>query len=71
MPRLTFVSSRGDGFHYAGTRHSRKLFPVVTYLVIPGVAMNPSIKIVLNRIATLVVVTLAVAAVSDWSGLLG
>jgi hypothetical protein len=33
--------------------------------------MNPSIKIVLNRIATLVVVTLAVAAVFDWSGLSG
>jgi hypothetical protein len=31
--------------------------------------MNPSIKSVLNRIATLVVVTLAVAAVFDWSGL--
>jgi len=31
--------------------------------------MNPSIKILFNRIATLVVVTLAVAAVFDWSGL--
>jgi len=31
--------------------------------------MNTSIKSVLNRIATLVVVTLAVAAVFDWSGL--
>lgn len=33
--------------------------------------MNASIKSVLNRIATLVVVTLAVAAVFDWSGLSG
>ncbi len=33
--------------------------------------MNPSIKSVLNRIVTLVVVTLAVAAVFDWSGLSG
>jgi hypothetical protein len=31
--------------------------------------MNPSIKSLLNRVATLVVVTLAVAAVFDWSGL--
>jgi hypothetical protein len=31
--------------------------------------MNPSIKSLLNRITTLVVVTLAVAAVFDWSGL--
>jgi hypothetical protein len=31
--------------------------------------MNPSVKILLNRITTLVVVTLAVAAVFDWSGL--
>ena len=31
--------------------------------------MNPSIKSVLNRIAMLVVVNLAVAAVFDWSGL--
>ena len=29
--------------------------------------MNPSIKILLNRIAVLVVVTLAVAAVFDWT----
>jgi hypothetical protein len=33
--------------------------------------MNASIKSVLNRIATLVVVSLAVAAVFDWSGLSG
>ena len=33
--------------------------------------MNPSIKIMLNRIALLIVVTLAVAAVFDWSGLSG
>lgn len=33
--------------------------------------MNPSIKNVLNRIALLVVVTLAVAAVFDWTGLSG
>lgn len=31
--------------------------------------MNPSIKSLLNRITTLVVVTLAIAAVFDWSGL--
>ena len=31
--------------------------------------MNPSVKSVLNRITMLVVVTLAVAAVFDWSGL--
>ncbi len=31
--------------------------------------MNPSIKSLLNRVTTLVVVTLAVAAVFDWSGL--
>ena len=31
--------------------------------------MNPSMKSLLNRITTLVVVTLAVAAVFDWSGL--
>jgi hypothetical protein len=31
--------------------------------------MNTSVKILLNRITTLVVVTLAVAAVFDWSGL--
>ena len=31
--------------------------------------MNPSIKSVLSRITTLVVVTLAIAAVFDWSGL--
>ena len=31
--------------------------------------MNPSVKILLNRITTLIVVTLAVAAVFDWSGL--
>jgi hypothetical protein len=31
--------------------------------------MNPSIKNVLNRITLLVVVTLAVAAVFDWTGL--
>jgi hypothetical protein len=34
-----------------------------------GAAMNPSIKSVLYRITVLVVVTLAVAAVFDWSGL--
>lgn len=33
--------------------------------------MNPSVKIVLNRIALIVVATLAVAAVFDWSGLSG
>ena len=33
--------------------------------------MNPSSKILLNRIAMLVVVTLAFAAVLDWSGLSG
>lgn len=31
--------------------------------------MNPSVKCLLNRITMLVVVTLAVAAVFDWSGL--
>ena len=31
--------------------------------------MNPSVKFVLNRIATMVVVTLAVAAVVDWARL--
>jgi hypothetical protein len=31
--------------------------------------MNPSIKSLLRRITMLVVVTLAVAAVFDWSGL--
>jgi hypothetical protein len=31
--------------------------------------MNPSVKTLLNRFAMLVVVTLAVAAVFDWSGL--
>jgi len=31
--------------------------------------MNPSVKSLLNRITTLVVVTLAVAAVFDWTGL--
>jgi hypothetical protein len=31
--------------------------------------MNPSVKSLLNRITMLVVVTLAVAAVFDWSGL--
>jgi hypothetical protein len=33
--------------------------------------MNPSVKFLFNRIATLVVLTLAVAAVLDWSGLSG
>jgi hypothetical protein len=33
--------------------------------------MNPSIKSVLNRITMWVVVTLAIAAVFDWSGLSG
>jgi hypothetical protein len=33
--------------------------------------MNPSIKSVFTRITRLVVVTLAVAAVFDWSGLSG
>jgi hypothetical protein len=31
--------------------------------------MNPSLKSVLDRITTLVVVTLAIAAAFDWSGL--
>lgn len=31
--------------------------------------MNPSIKVLFHRVATLVIVTLAVAAVFDWSGL--
>ncbi len=31
--------------------------------------MNPSIKFLLKRVTTLVVVTLAIAAVFDWSGL--
>jgi hypothetical protein len=31
--------------------------------------MNPSVKSLLNRITMLVIVTLAVAAVFDWSGL--
>jgi hypothetical protein len=31
--------------------------------------MNPSIKFLLKRVSTLVVLTLAVAAVIDWSGL--
>jgi hypothetical protein len=33
--------------------------------------MNPAIKFVFKRIATLVVLTLAVAAVFDWTGLSG
>jgi hypothetical protein len=33
--------------------------------------MNPAIKSVFKRITTLVVVTLAIAAVFDWSGLSG
>ena len=33
--------------------------------------MNPSVKFLLHRITTLVVITLAVAAVFDWSGLSG
>jgi hypothetical protein len=31
--------------------------------------MNPSIRSLLNRITMLVIVTLAIAAVFDWSGL--
>jgi hypothetical protein len=31
--------------------------------------MNPSVKTLLHRIALVVVVTLAIAAVFDWSGL--
>jgi hypothetical protein len=31
--------------------------------------MNPAIKSVFHRVAMLVIVTLAVAAVFDWSGL--
>ena len=31
--------------------------------------MNPSIKFLFKRITTLVVITLAIAAVFDWSGL--
>jgi hypothetical protein len=31
--------------------------------------MNPSVKSLLNRITLMVVVTLAIAAVFDWSGL--
>jgi hypothetical protein len=31
--------------------------------------MNPSIKFLLKRVTMLVVVTLAIAAVFDWSGL--
>jgi hypothetical protein len=33
--------------------------------------MNPSMKSLLNRITLMVVLTLAVAAVFDWSGLSG
>lgn len=33
--------------------------------------MNTSIRSLLNRVATLIVMTLAVAAVFDWSGLSG
>jgi hypothetical protein len=65
---MTPVSFHGDRFHYAGTHDSRNLLTVVTNFT-RGAAMNPSIKSVLNRITLLVVVTLAVAAVFDWSGL--
>jgi hypothetical protein len=64
---VTPVKIQSDGFHYADTRESRNLLTVVQRH--PGVAMNPSVKILFNRIAMLVVVTLAVAAVFDWSGL--
>jgi hypothetical protein len=33
--------------------------------------MNTSIKFLLNRVTRLVIVTLAIAAVFDWSGLSG
>jgi hypothetical protein len=38
-------------------------------MVIRRVVLNPSIKSLLTRVTLLVVVTLAVAAVFDWSGL--
>ena len=66
---MTLVSFQRDRFHYAQTRGSRNLLTVVKYIVTQGVVMNPSIKSLLNRITTLVVVTLAIAAVFDWSGL--
>jgi hypothetical protein len=65
---MTPVSFPGDRFHYAGPRDSRNLLTVVTNFT-RGAPMNPAIKSVLNRITMLVVATLAVAAVFDWSGL--
>jgi hypothetical protein len=65
---VTPVSCHSDRFHYAGTRDSRIFLTVVIQLH-RGTAMNPSIKSVLNRITMLIIVTLAVAAVFDWSGL--
>jgi hypothetical protein len=66
---VTPVSFQSDRFHYAGKRGSSKLLTVVNPTSTQGVAMNPSVKALLNRITMLVVVTLAVAAVFDWSGL--
>jgi hypothetical protein len=70
-PSVTSVSFRSDRFHYAGKCGSRNLVTVVNPTHTQGVAMNPSIKILVNRITMLVVGTLAVAAVFDWSGLSG
>jgi hypothetical protein len=66
---VTPVSFQNDRSHYAGTRGSRNLLTVVNPTSTQGVAMNPSVKSLFNRITMLVVFTLAVAAVFDWSGL--
>jgi hypothetical protein len=68
---VTPVSFRSDRFHYAGARGPRNLLTVVNPMHNQGVAMNPSIKFLINRITLLVVGTLAVAAVFDWTGLSG
>jgi hypothetical protein len=68
-PLVTPVNFEDDSLHYCDTRDSRNLLTVVKSNANRGVAMNPSIKSLLNRITLLVVVTLAVAAVFDWSGL--
>jgi hypothetical protein len=66
---LTAVSFSSDSFHYAGPIRSSRLLSVVRQTIHLGAVMNPSIKFLLKRVSTLVVVTLAVAAVVDWSGL--
>ena len=65
---VTPVSFQRDRFHWAQCRGSRNLLTAVDTHY-PGVVMNPSVKFLLNRITTLVVFTLAVAAVFDWTGL--